>query len=379
MALKGIKVIELAGLAPAPFCGMILSDFGAKVIRVDKTRHVPDIDRQSRGKYSVALDLKQKEGVSVFKRLCFNADVLIEPFRAGIMEKLGLGPDVLMSENPRLIYARLTGFGQKGSYAKKAGHDINYLALSGVLSRLGRVNERPYAPINLLADFASGGLLCAFGIVTALLERVQSGKGQVIDANMVEGSAYVANWLWRSRDIYIWGRPRGDNVLDGGSAFYDTYKTADGKYISVGALEPQFFQDLIKGLGFKPKEISQLSNPEEMRKKFQDIFLTKTRDEWVKVYKDLDACVAPVLEMDEAAKHDHNQTNNTFVRNEKNELEPGPAPKLSRTPADPIMEDQPVTGQNTTEVLLESEFSQSEIKALIDKGVVIQGKIQSKM
>jgi len=208
MALRGLKVVELAGLAPAPVCGMVLADYGAKVIRVDKVGGGLNYDVTARGKRSIALNLKKPEGVNVLRKLCSSADVLIEPFRPGVMERLGLGPEVVTKENPRLVYARLTGFGQSGPYKDMAGHDINYLALSGVLNSLGRKNENPLAPINLLADFAGGSFVCAMGIMAALLERGVSGKGQVVDSCMVEGAAYVGSWLFASRDMFVWGQPR---------------------------------------------------------------------------------------------------------------------------------------------------------------------------
>jgi len=208
MALRGLKVVELAGLAPAPVCGMVLADYGAKVIRVDKVGGGLNYDVTARGKRSIALNLKKPEGVNVLRKLCSSADVLIEPFRPGVMERLGLGPEVVTKENPRLVYARLTGFGQSGPYKDMAGHDINYLALSGILNSLGRKNENPLAPINLLADFAGGSFICAMGIMAALLERGVSGKGQVVDSCMVEGAAYVGSWLFASREMFVWGQPR---------------------------------------------------------------------------------------------------------------------------------------------------------------------------
>ncbi|KAL8204005.1 UNVERIFIED_CONTAM: hypothetical protein K2H54_066037 [Gekko kuhli] len=246
MALRGTQVLELAGLAPVPFCGQILADFGAQVVRVDRFRSAAiKVDVQGRGKRSLALDLKQPRGAETLARLCHKADVLIEPFRPGVMENLNLGPDVLLKNNPRLIYARLTGFGSSGAYSKMAGHDINYLAVSGVLSRLGRKDENPYAPVNLLADFAGGSVMCALGIIIALYERSKSGKGQVIDASMVEGAAYLSSFLWKSQNLGLWNRPRGENLLDSGAPFYETYKTSDGKFMAVGALEPQFYKQLI--------------------------------------------------------------------------------------------------------------------------------------
>uniref|UniRef100_A0A5F9CBK2 Solute carrier family 45 member 2 n=1 Tax=Oryctolagus cuniculus TaxID=9986 RepID=A0A5F9CBK2_RABIT len=249
MALRGICVLELAGLAPAPFCGMILADFGAQVVRVDRPGSSGDVSRLSRGKRSLVLDLQRPQGVSVLRRLCARADVLLEPFRCGVMEKLNLGPEILQQENPRLIYARLSGFGQSGRFSRVAGHDINYLALSGILSKLGNSDKNPYAPLNLLADFGGGGLLCALGIVMALFERTRSGKGQIIDANMVEGTAYLSSFVWKTQKSGLWEQPRGQNLLDGGAPFYTTYRTADGEFMAVGAIEPQFYQLLIKGFG----------------------------------------------------------------------------------------------------------------------------------
>ncbi|KAG7164980.1 Alpha-methylacyl-CoA racemase-like [Homarus americanus] len=237
MALRGVRVVEMAGLAPAPFCGMIMADFGASVIRIDKP-NAPDIDSLGRGKRSIIVDVKKPEGRNIVKKLCSNSDVLIEPFRRGVMEKIGLGPKELKEDNSRLIYARLTGFGQSGPYADMAGHDINFVAISGLLSMLGRKEGPPTPPINLLADFAGGGLMCALGITLALFERSKSDQGQVIDANMVDGAAYTGSWLYSSRDMPLWCKPRGRNWLDSGAHFYDTYETSDGRYMAVGAVEP---------------------------------------------------------------------------------------------------------------------------------------------
>lgn len=376
MALKGVRVIEMAGLAPAPFCGMILSDFGASVTRIDrasaKGQPVYSLDTLSRGKKSVAVDLKKPEGVGVVQKLCSKADVIIEPFRKGVMEKLGLGPDKLMSENPRLVYARLTGFGQKGPLASKAGHDINYIAISGVLSQLGRKHENPYPPINLLADFAGGGLMCALGIAMALYERSHSGQGQVIDANMVNGSAYLSTFLWTSRDIPIWQGKRGENNLDGGAAFYGTYKTKDEKYVSIGPLEPQFYAALLKGLGLSKEEMPQYTDAKIMENRFQEIFLTKTRDEWTDVFENLDACYAPILEMEEAQKYDHNIETEVFLTNENGKTEPAPAPKLSRTPGVSTLERRPKVGEHTMSVLLENGISKTDLERLLDNGIVFQ-------
>lgn len=378
MALKGIRVIEFGGLAPVPFCGMILSDFGANVIRVDRTKSFADTDCMGRGKQSIAIDLKQKEGLNIVHKMCSKADVLIEPFRPGVMERLGLGADKLLADNPRLVYARINGFGQKGPLAKKAGHDINYISMSGLLSYLGKKGEPPLHPVNLLADFAGGGLTCALGIVMALYERNISGKGQVVDNSMVEGSAYLGSWLSNSQKMpYIWGRERGDNTLDGGRAFYGVYETKDKKYISVGALEPQFFKELIKGLGLE--HINQTDDPEEMKKLFKEVFLTKSRDEWVYQFQNLDACVSPVLEPKEAAEHLHNVDNKTFLQDTSGGYEPGPAPRLSRTPGVDKVLPQPVIGQQTLMIMKEMGYSDSVIEKLLQSGVIEQNSKDSKL
>ncbi|XP_031951570.1 alpha-methylacyl-CoA racemase isoform X1 [Corvus moneduloides] len=374
MALSGVRVLELAGLAPAPLCGMILADFGAQVVRVDRlSQSAPAPDVQARGKRSLALDLKRPQGTAALKRLCGGADVLIEPFRHGVMEKLGLGPEVLLQENPRLIYARLTGFGQTGKYAKSAGHDINYLALSGVLSKLGRKNENPYAPVNLLADFAGGGVVCAMGVVIALFERARSGKGQVIDASMVEGVAYLSSFLWKSQNSGLWSQPRGENLLDSGAPFYETYRTSDGKFMAVGALEPQFYNQLIKGLGLNLDELPaqmSFSNWPEMKKKFASIFAQKTQAEWCSIFDSTDACVTPVLSFDDVASHQHNKERSSFIQNDQGEISPRPAPVLSRTPAVPSCKRDPFIGEHTEEILLEYGFTKQEIAKLYsDKAI----------
>ncbi|NXK82849.1 AMACR racemase, partial [Amazona guildingii] len=383
MALSGVRVVELAGLAPAPLCGMILADFGARVVRVDRApRSAVSTDVQGRGKRSLALDLKQPAGAAALRRLCCAADVLIEPFRHGVMEKLGLGPDVLLQENPRLIYARLTGFGQTGKYAKSAGHDINYLALSGVLSKMGRKDENPYAPLNLLADFAGGGVMCALGIITALYERTTSGKGQIIDASMVEGVAYISSFLWKSQNLGLWNRPRGENMLDSGAPFYETYKTSDGKFMAVGAIEPQFYEQLIKGLGLDSDKLpNQLSFSDwpKMKKKFAAIFAQKTQAEWCNIFDGTDACVTPVLSFDDVASHQHNKQRRSFIKNDQEEISPRPAPLLSRTPAVPSCNRDPFIGEHTEEVLLEYGFTKEEIAKLYSDKAIEFGKPKSNL
>eukprot|EP00090_Calanus_glacialis_P032336 TRINITY_DN53582_c0_g1_i1.p1 TRINITY_DN53582_c0_g1~~TRINITY_DN53582_c0_g1_i1.p1 ORF type:complete len:377 (+),score=126.49 TRINITY_DN53582_c0_g1_i1:45-1175(+) len=376
MALRGMKVIELAGLAPAPVCGMILSDFGAKVIRVDKVGSGLNYDVTARGKRSIALNLKKPEGVDILRKLCGSADVLIEPFRPGVMERLGLGPDTLIKENPKLIYARLTGFGQTGPYKNMAGHDINYLGLSGVLASLGRKHENPIAPVNLLADFAGGSFTCAMGIMAALLERSTSGQGQVIDSCMVEGAAYVGSWLYASRNMFVWGQPRGHNLLDSGAHFYETYKTKDGKYMCVGALEPQFYNILLEKLNITDDDLPQFDDFDEMKVKLGKIFSEKTRDEWCEIFDGTDACVTPILEQEEAGDHPQNKARGSFLENGM----PRPAPVLSRTPAVASTSSNNLEfGSHTTEILAEAGFTDKDIGELLEKRIIEQADIKAKL
>ncbi|XP_025243594.1 alpha-methylacyl-CoA racemase isoform X1 [Theropithecus gelada] len=381
MALQGILVVELAGLAPGPFCAMVLADFGARVVRVERPGSHYDVSRLGRGKRSLALDLKQPRGAAVLRRLCARSDVLLEPFRSGVMEKLQLGPEILQRDNPRLIYARLTGFGQSGSFSRLAGHDINYLALSGVLSKIGRNGENPYAPLNLLADFAGGGLMCVLGIMMALFERTRSGKGQVIDANMVEGTAYLSSFLWKTQKSSLWEAPRGQNILDGGAPFYTTYRTADGEFMAVGAVEPQFYELLIKGLGLKSDELpNQMSMDDwpEMKKKFAAVFAKKTKAEWCQIFDGTDACVTPVLTLEEVVHHDHSKERGSFITNEEQSMSPRPAPLLSNTPAIPSFKRDPFVGEHTEEILDEFGFSREEIDQLKSDKIIESNKAGSK-
>ncbi|XP_078468941.1 alpha-methylacyl-CoA racemase isoform X1 [Lampetra planeri] len=398
MAIAGTRVVELAGLAPAPFCGMVLADFGAQVVRVDRagTRAtMPDV--LARGKQSLTLNLKCPQGVAVLRRLCRASDVLIEPFRPGVMERLGLGPDVLLGENPRLIYARLTGFGQSGPYASMAGHDINYVAVSGLLSMLGRQGEKPTPPLNLLADFAGGGLMCAMGITMAMLERNRSGLGQVIDTSMkkdtrkengtgdeqctktlgkVEGAAYVGSFVWRTRPAGLWARPRGENMLDTGAPFYDTYRTADGQYVAVGAIEPQFYSALLKGLGLDPATMPHQMSMDDWpatKREFSRCFAQRSRADWCRVFEGMDACVTPVLTPEEVAGDAHAAGRGSFLRNADGTNVPAPAPRLSRTPARPgdgTAAADPVVGQHTESVLRELGYGEQEVRQLLADGVV---------
>lgn len=330
------------------------------------------------GKRTISLNLKKPKAIDIMKKMCKNADVVIEPYRPGVMEKLGLGPDVLLKENPKLIYARLTGFGGdgKGVYGNRAGHDINYIAVSGLLSMFGRKGEKPLAPVNLAADFAGGGLMCAFGICVALLERHRSGKGQVVDCAMVEGAAYVGSWLYRSRELPVWGNERGANFLDTGNHSYDTYETKDGKFMSVGALEPQFYDALLKGLELDLNAVDQLSDVEASRKIFTETFKRKTQMQWCEIFDHVDACVFPVLEWDEAPHHEHNKARNVFLDPSKcnGQVIPNPTPKLSRTPAQSsaqLPEKHPV--DMALEVLGEIGLKRNDVKELYEDEVLILG------
>lgn len=338
------------------------------------------MDVMKAGKRSLALNLKKPEAITVMKKLCRNADVLIEPYRPGIMEKLGLSPEVLMKENPRLIYARLTGFGSgsglNGKYAERAGHDINYAAVSGLLSMFGKKNEKPLAPVNFSADFAGGSLMCALGICVALLERHKSGKGQIVDCAMVEGAAYVGSWLFRSRSLPVWGNERGGNFLDGGNHSYDTYETKDGKFMSVGALEPQFYSLLLQGLELDEEKVDQLSKIEKNRELFTKVFKQKTQKEWCDVFDNIDACVFPVVDWEDAPKNEHNISRSVFLDpSETNgEVVPNPAPKLSRTPGQSsflIKERDSV--EVALEILGEIGMNRNQVKELYEGNVLLLG------
>jgi crotonobetainyl-CoA:carnitine CoA-transferase CaiB-like acyl-CoA transferase len=331
--LAGVRVVELAGLAPGPFGCMVVADLGADVVRVDRPGTAPDGPLQ-RGRRVTVLDLKSPDGVAGLLRLVDRADVLVEGFRPGVAERLGFGPPVCLARNPRLVYARMTGWGQDGPLAARAGHDIDFLAVSGALEPLGRANDRPHAPMNLLGDFGGGGMLLAVGVLAALLERERSGAGQVVDAAMVEGSALLTTLLHGMLAAGAWSEPRGQNLLDGGAPFYDTYRTADGGFVAVGALEPRFYAALLAGLGLAgldlPGQYDRGGWP-ELRRRFADRFAQRTRAEWTAAFADTDACVAPVLSPGEAHRHPHNAARGTFVE-VGGVRQPAPAPRFSRTP-----------------------------------------------
>ncbi|KAL4712800.1 hypothetical protein ACJJTC_011870 [Scirpophaga incertulas] len=370
MALKGVKVMEFLGLAPGPFCGAILADFGASVTVISKIQS-SSFDVMSNGKRNISLDLKSKEGTDIITRMCKTTDVLLDTFRPGVMEKLGLGPDILTKHNPRLIYARLSGYGQSGPYKDKAGHDINYVAMSGILSLLAKNKEPPTPPLNLLADFAGGSVLCSLGIILALFERTRSGKGQVIDSGMTDGLFYLSSWILRSQFLPIWAGEPGSNILDGGFAAYKTYKTKDGKFMAVGALEPKFYINFLKGLQLTDDEYPQYSDNDRNEKKFTEIFLQKSQNEWCQVFKNLDACVTPVLEMTNLETNEYYDAKKPMYRDSNNMIIPEPCPKLSRTPGTTMAKKSPtLQGLHTKEVLQELGYSTTEINNFINTGKV---------
>jgi alpha-methylacyl-CoA racemase len=358
--LAGIRVLEIASAAPAPFACMMLSDFGADVVTVDrpaKPGRQPrrPVDPLMRGRRSVATDLKSPEGAALVRRLAATADVLVEGFRPGVMERLGLGPDSLSTLNPGLIFARMTGYGQSGPLSMRAGHDINYIAVAGALEPIGRAGENPLPPLNLVGDFGGGGMLLAVGILAALNERTRSGRGQVVDAAMVEGASLLTAFLHGLRAEGNWADERGTNLLDGGAPFYDTYQTSDGGYMAVGALERRFYQQLLIGLGLDgdPALPGQMDRDRwaELRTRFADVFAGRTREQWSHVFADLDACVSPVLAPHEVACADHTKARAGFIEVD-GVSQPAPAPRFSRTPA--IVPTAPrIPGEDTEQVLKE--------------------------
>ena len=362
--LNGIKVIEVAGIGPGPFTAMMLSDMGADVVRVDRADRVggdpasPPADVLYRGRRSIGVDLKSPEGLAVMMDLVETADALIEGFRPGVAERLGFGPDECLERNPRLVYSRMTGWGQEGPYAHTAGHDINYIALAGALAHLGREGEKPTPPANLIGDFGGGGMLQAFGVVCALLETQRSGEGQVVDAAMVDGTATLMTMIWAFSAMGIWTEERGTNMLDTGTHFYDTYETSDGKYVSIGSIEPQFYAELLRLTGLeehlaaKGRELPYQMDKNhwgELKAELTEIFASKSRDEWCEIMEGTDVCFAPVLTMSEAAAHPHNVARGTFVEH-GGVTQPAPSPRFSRTPGE-IQRVPSHPGQDTDDVL----------------------------
>jgi len=377
--LNGLRIVEFAGIGPGPFCGMMLADHGAEVIRIDRasgsrggSQPVTSKDVLARGRKSVAIDLKSAEGVALARRLCASADGLIEGFRPGVMERLGLGPDELLGDNPKLVYGRMTGWGQTGPYAPYAGHDINYIALAGALAHFGRAGGKPTPPINMVGDFGGGGMMLAFGMVSALLNVSRGGQGQVIDAAMTDGTAVLMAMIHGMKNMGVWSEDLGANMLDTGAHFYDTYETRDGKYVSIGSIEPQFYAELrrIAGLENDPEFDAQHDRARwgALKDKLAALFKTKTRDEWDALMEHTDVCYAPVLSMSEAARHPHNVARKAFVE-VGGDIQPAPAPRYSHTaPATPPP--APLPGDDSEAILQSLGLEAGEIAALRENGTV---------
>ncbi len=377
--LTGFKIIEIAGIGPGPFAAMLLSDMGAEVLRIDRAQAVlggdperPPLDVLNRGRRSVGIDLKNPAGVEAVLRLVQSADALIEGFRPGVTERLGIGPDECAAQNPRLVYGRMTGWGQEGPMAKAAGHDINYIALAGALEPIGRVGQPPVPPLNLVGDFGGGAMFLAFGVVCAILEAQRSGQGQVVDAAMVDGAAALTAMFHGLAAMGVWSDERGTNLLDTGAHFYDVYETADGKFVSIGSIEPQFYAELLRltGLDDDPEFAAQYNRREwpTMKARLSDVFRAKTREEWTEIMEGTDVCFAPVLSMREAPAHPHLVARDTFI-DVGGVLQPAPAPRFSRTPPEvPTPPAHP--GQDSDEALVDWGFTADEVVELRSTGAV---------
>ncbi len=371
--LQGFRIIELAGIGPGPFCGMMLSDMGAEVIRIDRVgasaRRPKDV--LARNRRSVALDLKQPQGVETVLRLVETADALFEGFRPGVTERLGIGPDDCMARNERLVYGRMTGWGQEGPMAQAAGHDINYIGLAGALHAIGRPGQRPVPPLNLVGDFGGGGMLLAYGLVCGLLEAQRSGKGQVVDAAMVDGAASLMAMFFSMGAVGAFSENRGTNMLDGGAHFYDTYETQDGKHICVGSIEPQFYALLVEKADLdKERFAAQMDSAQwpSFKEELEEVFKSKTRDEWCEIMEGSDVCFAPVLSIFEAPDHPHNKARQTFLEVD-GIMQPAPSPRFSRT-VPQISHGARVVGEDSVAVLKDCGFDDGEISELQQAAVI---------
>jgi len=353
--LKGFKIIEMAGLGPGPFAGMILADMGAEVILVERKAdpnkfRIPDCNR--RGKKSIALNLKTPEGVETLLKLAEKADALFEGFRPGVMERLGIGPEELQKRNPKLVIGRMTGWGQYGPLAHAAGHDINYISLTGSLKAISREGQKPTPPLNLVGDYGGGGMFLVTGLLAALLEAQKSGKGQVIDVAMTDGSAVLMSIFNSLHNMHQWSLESASNMLDSGAHFYDVYETKDGKYISIGSIEPQFYALLIDKAGLDPDEFqaqNKKSKWPEFKQKLESVFKSKTRDEWCDIMEGTDVCFAPVLDFIEAQSHPHNVERETYIEVDGFK-QPSPAPRFSRTVSE-VQFGSRAMGEDTEEIL----------------------------
>jgi len=377
-ALDGVRVIELAGIGPGPFCGMMLADQGAEVIQVDRAVAVrggdparPPGNVNGRGRRSIGVDLKSPEGVETVLRLVEGAGMVFEGFRPGVAERLGVGPDDCLARNPAIVYGRMTGWGQDGPYSSMAGHDINYIALAGVLAHIGRSDSGPVPPMNLVGDFGGGGMYLAYGMVCALFEARNSGKGQVVDAAMVDGAASLMSFIHGMLASGFHSPERGTNLLDTGAHFYDVYECADGGWISLGSIEPQFYAELLDKLGLDAERFGKQNDRDlwpELSEEIAAVVRMKTRDEWDAILEGSDVCYAPVLTVDEAIRHPHNVARGTFI-DVGGITQPGPAPRLSRTPGG-VRRPPAHAGQHTDEVLSEAGFDDDEVAALRASGAV---------
>jgi alpha-methylacyl-CoA racemase len=376
--LSGYRVVELAGIGPGPMCAMLLSDMGADVLRIDRAADAglgiamdPKYSLLNRGRRSVALDLKKPEAIEAVLRLVEKADALIEGFRPGVTERLGLGPDDCLKRNPRLIYGRMTGWGQEGPLAQAAGHDINYIALSGALHSFGRKGDVPVPPLNLVGDFGGGALYLALGVVAGLLEAGKSGKGQVVDAAMVDGAASLMTAIYGMHGSGFWNNERGDNILDTGAHYYEVYETKDNKYVAIGSIEAKFYAELLRLSGLQGEELPHQQDRKswpKMKERLKTLFRTRTRDEWCKIMEGSDICFAPVLSMEEAPKHPHMKHRGTFIE-EGGVTQPGPAPRFSRTPSK-IQRPPAKPGEHTEEALRDWGFANSDLETLRKSGAI---------
>lgn len=372
--LKGIKVVEMAGIGPGPFCAMMLSDMGAEVIRVDRLAHKGSGHRANvlnRGRRSIAVDLKNPDGVAAVQQLIDGADVVIEGFRPGVMERLGLGPDTCLARNPRLVFGRMTGWGQSGPLAPAAGHDINYISIGGALGAMGYSDRPPAPPLNLVGDFGGGAMYLLAGVLAALVERGTSGQGQVIDAAMTDGTASLLSPFYGMMAMGMWTKERMDNRLDGGAHYYGSYACADGKFISIGSIEPQFYALLLELCEIDDPEFAKQNDKQHwasLRGKLEALFATQTRDHWCALLEGTDVCFAPVLDLQEAPQHPHNVARQSFVEID-GVTQPAPAPRFSRTPTS-VKAPAAMAGEHSEEILCDWGFAANEISALKQAGAI---------